>query len=208
MTSDEITEYIKTRRNGSYLRLMSYLPRIVDSHCGKVTGDHGSPGPIGNRSAGCQPAPREFSFALRVDGRIEVSRRGARSVYTVAGDVDGVDCPRVPDVLKRIAIEHDQIGPPARLECAEFFRAQELRRAPGCRDDDLHWRQAGLRHQFHLPLLEVAGKAAGRPGVGAEPVSDSGIGQQLQISFCGIEETADIRRNEGRMRWISGTPDS
>ena len=85
------------------------------------------------------------------------------------------------------------------FQCPEFLRAQELRRVPRSRDDDLHRRQAGLRHQFHLPLLEEAGKAAGRPCIGAESVSDARIGQCLQIPLRGLEETRDICRSAGRL---------
>ena len=133
---------------------------------------------------------RHRSARTGAESRRIVGIADSRSVHQIAGDIHGVNRSCVLDVLEWAAIEHDQIGPLARFECPKVLRAQELRRVPGSRDDGLHRRQAGLRHEFQFPLLEVARKSAGRPGVGAEPVSDARIGQRLQILLRGFEETA------------------
>src|SRR5579884_2030315 len=51
------------------------------------------------------------------------------SCHAVAGDVDGFDCPRVPDVGQWILLKHNQVCPLAGLERAEILRdAEKLRR--------------------------------------------------------------------------------
>src|SRR5262249_10758869 len=73
-------------------------------------------------------------------------------------------------------------------------------------DDRLHGRQAGVRHEFDFPLLEIPRKPARRPGVGPESVKDARVGEGFEVLFGGLEKRAipaEVRVGTDRLLIIS-----
>src|SRR5258706_1237480 len=79
-------------------------------------------------------------------------------VHPSSRNVDIVDQASVADILDRIPVEHEQVGPLPLLDRAQVLRAQKLGAALGGRGDHLRWSQSRVHHQLHFPVLEKAGE--------------------------------------------------
>src|SRR3954452_15122836 len=105
--------------------------------------------PSANGSAAADTASRMKPLMVSLPLRILL-------LEFLAAEIDRLDAAHVRDVVERITAEHQQIRGLALGERAEILvDTEHLRFVPGKCLGDLHVDQAGVAHQFHLPVLEV-----------------------------------------------------
>src|ERR1700722_2728654 len=80
--------------------------------------------------------------------------------YAVSCDIDSVDAAGVLDIVERILVEHNQIGPLVGFKSAQVLGMQKRSGTSGSCRDHLHRCQPRLHHELHFPMSEVAGKAS------------------------------------------------
>src|SRR5262249_33782916 len=97
-----------------------------------------------------------------------------RAVNLGAGEIELRDAPRAADVVKRIAIEHQQVSTLAHRHEPTISETKILRRPTGRRHDHLRRRHAGLHHELHLLLLGIAEEMILKAGVGTENDKSAG----------------------------------
>ena len=86
---------------------------------------------------------------------------------------------RILNIVERILVEHDQVGPLACFEGAQILGMQEASgTSRGC-GDHLHRSQTRLHHQLHFPMSEVAGKPPRRTAIGAESIRHARVRKGL-----------------------------
>ena len=101
---------------------------------------------------------------------------------------DRADLADVRDVVERVCVEHDEVGPLVRLERPDLRVELHARRGvAGRRSERLLRRQAGLDHHLQLHQLEIALESCRRAGVGSHCDRHPGVGQFLEIAIRDLE---------------------
>ena len=115
--------------------------------------------------------------------------------YPIPADPDGMNLPGVTDIVQRVSIQYEKVGPFARLDRSNLgIDFRDARRAAGRRDDHLHRGHPGLHHHLHLDVLEVTLPSAWialSPAIGAHGDRDTRIREDFQITIRLCERRLD-----------------
>ena len=87
--------------------------------------------------------------------------------HPFASVVNHQDVLHVPDVLQRVTVEHQEVGPLTRREGPAVSSPKHFRAIPGRTQNRLHRTQTRLDQQLQLAMFRKAGNSRRqRPGIG------------------------------------------